>query len=80
MKQHATQQSRKVWEPGETLFILCDITKLWDVNRGLPGGHVLAKASGNRRLLLALFCAVCGIFHSAALLLITKKFSKQQQV
>lgn len=38
MKQHATEQSRKVWAPGEALFILCDITKLWNMSRGLPGG------------------------------------------
>lgn len=45
MKQHATQQSRKVWEPGETLFILCDITKLWDMSQGLPRGMSYSKAS-----------------------------------
>lgn len=77
MKQHATQQSRKVCEPGETRFILCDITKLWDMSRGLPGGHVLAKAYGNHRLLVTLFCHFSSsTFHQAFLLHIAQNFSK----
>lgn len=43
MKQHATQQSRKVWEPGEILFIHCDITKLWDMSQGLPRAMSYSK-------------------------------------
>lgn len=46
MKQHATQQSRKVWEPGETLFILYGITKLWNMSWGLLGGTSWQRLMG----------------------------------
>lgn len=55
------------------LFILFDITKLWDMRRGLP---VLAKAYGKRRTFFTLFCPCpyLGIFHCATLLHIIQKY------
>ena len=33
-----TAKQKSLGAQGETLFILCDITKLWDMSRGLPVG------------------------------------------